>query len=150
MGRQQNPRITEFSNFILARRQELGISLGQLEQRTGLHNSRISRWERGIEMPDRPERLAALAAGLEVPTADLYALAGVDLPDELPTLRPYLRSKYGNALPDEALAEIANYSDQVARRYGVSTGPAPGEDELPLSTATTGPSGPTPPGAIDQ
>jgi len=100
-------------------------------------------------MPDRPERLAALAAGLEVPTADLYALAGIDLPDELPTLRPYLRSKYGGALPDEALAEIARYSDNVARRYGVTTGPAPGEDELPLPT-NEGPSGPTPPGAIDQ
>lgn len=146
MGRQQNPRITEFSSFIRARRHELGISLGQLEARTGLHNSRISRWERGIEMPDRPERLVALAAGLEVPTADLYALAGVDIPDELPTLRPYLRSKYGGALPDEALAEIARYSDQIASRYGVSTGPAPGEDELPTPTS---PSGPTPPGVVD-
>ena len=131
MGRSQNPRITEFSQFILARRQELEISLLELERRTGLHNSRISRWERGVEMPDRPERLAALAAGLEVSTADLYAVAGVDIPDDLPTLRPYLRSKYGDALPEEALADIAQYSERVASRYGVTTGPAPGEDELP-------------------
>ena len=133
MSRQQNPRITHFSTFIRQRRQELGISLMQLSERTGLHDSRLSRWERGLEMPDRPERLAALATGLEVPTADLYALAGIDLPDELPTLRPYLRSKYGGALPDEALAEIARYSDQIAAQYGVSTGPVNGEDEIPLA-----------------
>lgn len=83
-------------------------------------------------MPDRAERLAALARGLEVPPADLFALAGIDLPDELPTLRPYLRSKYGAALPAEALAEIARYVDGVASRYGVTTGPAPGEDEIPV------------------
>lgn len=129
MGRRQNPRVTEFSEFILRRRQELGVSLAELEQRTGLHNSRLSRWERGIDMPDRPERLAALAKGLQLPLADLYALAGIESPGGLPTLRPYLRSKYGAALPEAALADIASYSQQVATRYGVNTGPAPGEDE---------------------
>lgn len=132
MGRQQNPRITEFSTFIRHRRTELGISLVQLEQRTGIHNSRLSRWERGVEMPDRPERLTPLAHGLEVPVADLYTLAGIDLSGQLPTLRPYLRSKYGAALPADALAEIVAYVDRVAGRYGVSTGPASGEDEQPF------------------
>lgn len=131
MSRQKGATSSQFSEFIRSRRQELGLSLGQLEQRTGLHNSRLSRWERGLEMPDRPERLAALAQGLEVPTADLYAVTGIDLPEELPTLRPYLRSKYGAALPEAALSEIAHYSDQVAARYGVTTGPNIGEDESP-------------------
>ena len=48
-------------------------------------------------MPSRPDRLTALAAGLE--------------------------------LPPEAIADIEAYSARVAARYGVSTGPAPGEDE---------------------
>jgi len=136
MSRQQNPHITDFSQAIHQRRQELGLSLTVLESRTGIHNSRLSRWERGIEMPDRPDRLIALARGLEVPAADLYSLAGIDLPETLPSHRPYLRSKYGAALPPEALEQIAGYADRIAARYGISTGPAPGEDEQPLPPTT--------------
>ncbi len=142
MSRTENPRVTDFSEFLRNRRQELGLSLVDLEQRTGLHNSRLSRWERGIEMPDRVERLSQLARGLDVPVADLYALAGVELPTELPTLRPYLRSKYGDSLPTAALAEIARYGDYVASRYGITTGPRPGEDE----SAATPAAGPHPTG----
>ncbi|HWJ98261.1 MAG TPA: helix-turn-helix transcriptional regulator [Acidimicrobiales bacterium] len=130
MPRGQNPQITEFSKYLRHRRRELQIPLSELESRTGIHNSRLSRWERGIEMPDRPERLSALARGLDVDLADLYALAGIELPTTLPTLRPYLRSKYGSTLPADALDEIARYSDYIAARHGVVTGPRPGEDEI--------------------
>jgi transcriptional regulator with XRE-family HTH domain len=128
--RRSSPNKTAFSEYIRLRRQELGLSLPELEQRTGIHNSRLSRWERGIDMPDRPDRLAELARGLEVPLADLFTVAGIELPSELPTLRPYLRTKYGDQLPDAALAEIARYTDEVAKRYGVQTGPLLGEDEI--------------------
>jgi len=124
-----NPYQARFGAFVLRRRLELGLSLLQLEARTNLHTSRLSRWERGLEMPSRPDRMTALAAGLEVPASDLYLLAGMDLAPELPSLRPYLRSKYGDYLPPEAIADIDLYSAQVAARYGVSTGPAPGQDE---------------------
>jgi transcriptional regulator with XRE-family HTH domain len=118
-----------FADFILQRRTQLGLSLVQLEGRTGIHNSRLSRWERGIEKPSRPDRLTALAGGLEIPPADLYLLAGIELAPELPSMRPYLRSKYGPELPSAAIADIEAYSSRVAARYGISTGPAPGEDE---------------------
>lgn len=131
MSRAEGAHPTPLSEFIRNRRTELGLSLVHLEERTGLHNSRLSRWERGIEAPDRPERLIALAKGLEVSAADLYILAGVTIPTELPSLRPYLRSKYGDTLPPSALAEIAQYGDKVAQRYGTTTGPAPGQDENP-------------------
>lgn len=131
MPRGQKPQPTEFSSFIMNRRAELGLSLRQLEHLTGLHNSRLSRWEKGIETPDRPERLIALAKGLQVLARDLYSLAGFDIPDELPSHRPYLRTKYGAALPTEALDDIAAYAEGVAARYGVTTGPVPGEDEQP-------------------
>lgn len=120
-----------FAAFIRRRRLELGISTLELERRTGIHQSRLSRWERAIDMPARPERLTALARGLEVPATDLYSLAGMDLSSELPSMRPYLRSKYGSQLPAEAIAEIESFSRQVAGRYGASIGPAPGEDEQP-------------------
>lgn len=121
----------QFAELLHHRRIELGLSLTQLEARTGIHVSRLSRWERALEMPARPDRLTALAAGLELPPSDLYLLAGMDLAAELPSMRPYLRSKYGPQLPPEAIADIEAYSAQVAARYGVSTGPAPGEDEQP-------------------
>src|SRR4051794_15051209 len=72
------------ADFLLHRRVELGLSLAQLETRTGIHMSRLNRWERGEDHPGRPERLTALAQGLEVPAADLYLLAGMDLAPELP------------------------------------------------------------------
>ena len=116
-------------DFIRKRREDLGISMSELERRTGIHQSRLSRWERAIDMPTRPERLTALAQGLQVPATDLYLLAGMELSPELPSMQPYLRSKYGTQLPPEAIADIEAYSRQVAGRYGVSTGPGPGEDE---------------------
>ena len=119
----------QFAELLRRRRAELGLSLTQLEARTGIHVSRLSRWERAQDMPSRPDRLTALAAGLELPPSDLYLLAGMDLAGELPSMRPYLRSKYGPKLPPEAIADIEAYSARVAARYGVSTGPAPGEDE---------------------
>lgn len=132
MPRGQAPKISEFSKFIRQRRIDLEISIAELERRTGIHNSRLSRWERGIEMPERPDRLATLARGLDVDLADLYAVAGFELPTSLPSLRPYLRTKYGDQLPDAALDEIARYSDYIAARHGVTTGPVPGEDEEEL------------------
>lgn len=128
MVRRQHNEYREFSDYILQRRQDLGISLLELERRTGLHNSRLSRWERGIDMPDRPERLASLARGLEVQPADLYVLAGVELIDQLPSHRLYLRSTY-KQLPHEAVREITAYAEDVIRRYGDHVGPADGEDE---------------------
>jgi transcriptional regulator with XRE-family HTH domain len=135
MPRGQSPKISEFARYIRHRRIDLEISIAELERRTGIHNSRLSRWERGIEMPERPDRLATLARGLNVDLADLYAAAGYELPTSLPSLRPYLRTKYGDQLPAAALDEIARYSDYIAARHGVTTGPAPGEDEHDLPVA---------------
>jgi len=133
VSRAEGSQETDFSRFLKTRRQELGISLYELERRTGLHNSRLSRWERGIDQPDRPERLAALAKGLDVPVADLYVLTGIELIDQLPSHRLYLRSAYGPDLPSEALDAITAYADEVAARYGAS-GPDDGEDEHPSPT----------------
>lgn len=109
----------QFSQFIRRRRKALGLSLRAVQARTGIHHSRIGRWERGDEAPDGPDRIAALARGLEVPVADLYAVAGIELP-ELPSLPLYLRVKYGAVLPGEALDEIAERAGEVAERYGVA------------------------------
>ena len=119
----------EFGAMLRARRQELGLSIVQLEQRTGINNGRLSRWERGIQLPARPERLKVLAKGLELPASDLYAAAGIDLTGDRPSVRPYLRSKYGDRLPPDAIADIEAYARKITDQYGITDGPAPGQDE---------------------
>lgn len=51
--------------------------------------------------------------------------------DDLPSMAPYLRSRYGH-LPGSAQAEIATAFRDITARYGYtpeSRGPAAGEDE---------------------
>ena len=49
--------------------------------------------------------------------------------DELPSFRPYPRTKYRD-LPPEAVAEIESVFDRLAREYRLE-GPRDGEDEQP-------------------
>lgn len=64
--------------------------------------------------------------------ADLFAVAGYSTPQDVPTLRPYLRAKYG-VLPESAIAEVEAYLTAVAAQYGgvAAGGPLNGEDEQP-------------------
>jgi hypothetical protein len=54
---------------------------------------------------------------LRVPVADLYGLAGYEIPEGLPTLQPYLRAKYD--LPPEAVADLERYFELLRNYYGV-------------------------------
>lgn len=108
-----------FGDFIRRRRFELGITLRELEERTGLDNSRLSRWEHGTKRPVSPDLMPQLADGLEVPVSDLYRLVAPDMADALPELRPYLHTKYGERVPDDVLAELANHCEKVLSRHGV-------------------------------
>lgn len=61
--------------------------------------------------------------------ADLYDAAGFELPTELPSFTPYLRTKYRD-LPPAARAELQQSFAQIAHRYGYRPGgPRSGEDE---------------------
>ncbi len=108
------------------RRQDLGLSLGQLADRTGLHKSFLSRLESGVVRQPSADSLQRVAAALSLPETDLFGLLDDRVRDQLPSLRPYLRAKYD--LPDEVIGEITAYLS----RYGhVSEGPQDGEDEQP-------------------
>lgn len=52
------------------------------------------------------------------------------LPADLPTLQPYLRTKFKD-MPESAVREIEEHFKTVAAKHGINTtsGPAPGEDE---------------------
>lgn len=103
---------------------ELGLSLRQLAERTGIDNSRLSRWELGRKIPNSPDRLPGLAAALEVPVSELYSRLGPALADALPHLRPYLHTKYGQEVPHDALHELASYCESILTSHGVTVADA--------------------------
>jgi transcriptional regulator with XRE-family HTH domain len=108
------------------RRLELGLRLEAVAEQAGVDPAGLSRTENSKKNP-QPETLALLAPVLNLPLADLYEAAGYPLPQQLPTLRPYLRKAYG--VSDQAADEIEAYLEKIAAQYGGSSGPALGEDE---------------------
>lgn len=120
-----------FSELLAAARGRAGLSYGQLEQRTGIAKTTLHKLEQGQVQHPTPTMLPPLAAELDVPLADLYAAAGYEVPSELPTFTPYLRSKYAG-LSADARAELSEAFNRITERYGYNpdgSGPAPGQDE---------------------
>ncbi|WP_235886952.1 helix-turn-helix domain-containing protein [Mycobacteroides chelonae] len=110
-------------------REALGLSANEVARRAGMHPSTYWRIETGqIPKPDA-DSLTAIATALDIPASDLFAASGW-LPDsELPSLRPYLRTKYH--LPPEAVSKLEASVKAIAGEYGISIGHGPvrGEDE---------------------
>lgn len=111
------------------RREELGLSLRQLGRKAGLSDVTVLRFEQGAYAAPAPDKLAKVAEALEMSLADVYALADYAVPNDLPNLKPYLRTKYRD-LPHGDIDAIERYAERLAKKHGISlTGPAPGEDE---------------------
>jgi transcriptional regulator with XRE-family HTH domain len=102
-------------------------------------DSTIIRIEQGVIAAPKPDKLSKIARALGLSLAEVYARADYTVPNDLPTLRPYLRAKYRD-LPPEAVEQIEAYADRLARRHGVNlAGPSPGEDEGPPGAAPRSP-----------
>lgn len=121
--------IEELSELIRAKRVEMGLSHRKLEKLSGVDDAMILRVEQGKKMPS-PATLSKLAKALEIPSADLYHLAGYDVPGELPSMPVYLRTKYNN-LPKEAQEELEAKLKELEKKHSKNKGPAQGEDEKP-------------------
>lgn len=103
-------------DFIRAERQKRGLSLRQLGTAAKVPFTWISQVENGgIESPD-PENLGRIALEMEINLADLFIEAGYPAaaPAALPSVRPYLRTKYG--MPDAAAAEVERYINIINAR----------------------------------
>jgi transcriptional regulator with XRE-family HTH domain len=79
-------------------RTEAGQSLKDLEAKSGVSRSVISRIESGEKQQPQPSTLNRLAEGLMADASVLLASAGYTTKkaDALPNLPVYLRSKYGH------------------------------------------------------
>jgi transcriptional regulator with XRE-family HTH domain len=111
------------------KREELGLSSRQLGELAGMDGVTILRFEEGAFAAPRPDKLARVAQALGLTLADVYAMADYAVPDDLPSFRPYLRTKYRN-LPADDVEAIERYAARLAKKHGIKLdGPAPGEDE---------------------
>lgn len=118
MKRKDNaPRNQALGEFVRARRLSLGLSYQDVADRSGLHYSYWNKLENGQYEQPAPKYLRTIADTIDLPTDDLLALAGYDLPERLPSFMPYLRAKY--ELPPQAVADLERYFDLLRNFYGI-------------------------------
>jgi transcriptional regulator with XRE-family HTH domain len=114
----------DLGQLIRELRQAQGLGLRALEAASGVNISSLVSLERGEILAPQPDTLRVIAAALNTPVTDLFTVAGWLPPNELPTLRPYLRAKYAE-LDDAAIDDLERYADSLATR----SGPIDREDE---------------------
>lgn len=121
----------ELGQRLRERREALDLSIRQLAERTSVNHSTVVRLEQGLIDAPAPDKLSRIAEALGLSLADVYALADYSVPSELPSFRPYLRTKYRN-LPAPAVEQLERSFRRVAKQHGFNPdGPAPGQDEQP-------------------
>ena len=110
-------------------RQAKGLNGRQLAELTGINHSSLVRIENGRVAEPGPDKLKRIAQALGLSPADVFERAGYAVADDLPTMKPYLRTKY-RELPPEAMEQIERYAARIAKKHGIDlTGPEPGQDE---------------------
>lgn len=73
----------KINTFLRTRRKELGLTMADVAKRVGVSEATVSRWENGIIDNMRRDRIARLAAVLQVdPTAILDSYIPVRIPDD--------------------------------------------------------------------
>jgi transcriptional regulator with XRE-family HTH domain len=110
--------IQKLGAVIRERRLARDWSITDAANAAGFHRSYWGRLEQGYYAAPAPRYLKRVAEVLEMPFEDLYALAGYETPDELPTFQPYMRAKYD--LPPEAIRELESYFEFLRNQYGIA------------------------------
>jgi transcriptional regulator with XRE-family HTH domain len=118
-----------FGQYIRQLREERKLSIRGLASEAGVDSGALTRLEHGKVRAPQPDTLKALAMALDVPLADMFAMADYIVPYDLPGMAPYLRARYGH-LPEETLKEINNYLERLIDEHGLDPGgPLAFEDE---------------------
>ena len=93
-------------------RAEAGLSLRQLAASAGVHYSSVNRLLKDEVEEPVPDHLMGLAQALDLKATDLFLLAGLPIPKELPSVDAMLRAEYG--LSEEGLAEAKRHIEIIA------------------------------------
>jgi transcriptional regulator with XRE-family HTH domain len=119
-------------SVLRTRREELNLSTTQVALASDLNQATIVRLEQGQFLSPDPDKLRAVAEALDLNLADVLTLADYPIPTELPSVGPYLRTKYRD-LPSEAVDQLQTQIARVLKKHGIepNEGPRAGEDEQP-------------------
>lgn len=115
----KNTNTQQLGEYVRHARAAQGYSIRGLAAVAGVDATWLSRFERGDYSTPDPHHLRALAGSLRVELSDLYALAGYAVPAGLPNFPLYLRTKYGEGLPEHAISELDEYRQYLFGKYGV-------------------------------
>lgn len=96
-------------------RERAGLSLRNLEAITGIPRATLNRLELDQVDNPSPDTLLRVAEALELNSDDLFTFVGYRSRTDLPSLAPYLRTKY--RLPPNALAEASQALQGVLEKY---------------------------------
>ncbi|TDU06596.1 helix-turn-helix protein [Streptomyces sp. 846.5] len=122
---------TRFGEYLHQLRQARKLGVRELARKSGLDAGGLTRLEQGKTSP-QPDTLKALGTALEVPFADLFAMAGYVTPSDLPSMSAYLHTRYGQ-LPEDTLSQVNEYIQHLVNERGLDpNGPAPHEDETEM------------------
>lgn len=126
----QEQDIKRLADTIRRQREMLGLSASEVTRRAGVAKGTITRLELGQIASPRMDNLRIIADVLQIPFTEILADSSMLRDSDLPTLKPYLRTKFKD-MPEGAVREIEQHFRDVAARHGIdiNNGPAPGEDE---------------------
>lgn len=94
----------EMKEIIVIRRKELGLTLEEVANRVGVSRTTVQRWEKGVLQNPGRDKIAALAAALQV--APEYLLGWTDDPGL--KMEQDLAAATAGLTPDE-IASVLNY-----------------------------------------
>lgn len=101
------------------------LTAREVARRAGVDVGTVRLLEREKITQPRIDSVRAIAEVLGIPLADLYAMLHWLPAKELPTLRPYMRAKYGE-LSDDDLARVEAFVAELTQQHA---GPRDHEDE---------------------
>jgi transcriptional regulator with XRE-family HTH domain len=122
--RMDQPQARKLGKLLRTKRDELGLTTRQVSEAISMSQTTVVRLEQGQYLNPDHDKLRALAEALDLNVADVLTMAGYPIPTELPSVGPYLRTKYRN-LPAEAVDEIQQDVADVLRRYGFAPNGGP-------------------------
>lgn len=120
MLRRKQPLVSPLGRLIQTRRRELGVSLRELERRSGIAHIILSRLERGQREGLSLRLVDPLADALGVTVNEVLAALGLPADRQLPPLPTYLRVRYGTHLSPDAEAEMRHYLREFQLRHGIT------------------------------
>ena len=107
----------ELGQLLKTRREKCGLSTHRLARAAEMDQATISRLEAGSINAPRPDKLSSIAQVLGITGADIFALADYTVPSDLPSLRPYLQTKYSGLLADD-IDKIEAFVGRFAKKRG--------------------------------